>query len=970
MKSVHRARANIFDLQPLEVRRFLTTASVSSGLLTINGTAGGETITVNQFNSTSVSVTGVSGSFSRASFTRIFVNAGGGNDTILISGNLGSVQTTISGGNGNDFITGGGGPDRISGDAGFDTANYSGRTSAVKVDLDGNADDGGSGGGEGDNVITEEVIGGSGNDTFTGNSGANFLAGGAGGDTLTGGSGNDELVGSTGIDRHLGQSGDDAIYAKNSDRDTVNGGTNSDGTVDFDLAEVDGIDVPALTDGSRGPAALGVGSVEVGGNPAALDTTYGGNDTGTNAGPPAWNGINAATVDSLGRVVLVGYQFRDHNGDFSADFAVTRYNADGTWDEDFGEQFVDFGSGNGYSDDDIAYGVTTDADDNVVVVGSSRASTQFSFDQDVAVVRFAADGTFDTDFGFQRFDVTRSGDSLPGNVDDVAQDVVVQADGKIVVVGAYDIFGGDSDVLVLRLDETGGLDSGFGGEGTGMVTFDIDATYEQASSVALQTLAGDPAGTQRIVVGGTFGGDFLVARFSGDGTLDDTFATGGYLSFDVNEGSADVLNDIAVNALNEIVAVGQTYFPIGFATQPTPNFGARGVFAGIAADGSEFVTQFPSDTEVSYNAVAFDDAGNAVVAGSDGEDFLLTRYTAQFEQDGSFNDGELVFTDITPPDTTPQYRDVALGVAVVDGKIVVGGYSAADVEGPVLTSVARYGSAGFEVEGFLDFDDVQDDRGGNRSAAATFYLKSTHLDDGGNAFVELTNNNDVVTLTLVQDEDGNDQVSLTYGDLVLYYDTTTTSITIDGKNGHDVIVADDDVPIRLFIFGGNGNDQLAGGGANDRINGGAGNDTVGGNDGHDVIVADSGLDTVSGNAGNDILIGGSASDSLNGGADEDILIGGTTAYDNNSAALESLSAEWRRDDITNAERITHLRNGGGLNGTNRLRVSGGATVFDDNAGDRYTGGVDRDWFFRKNTGGANTRDQILDNVTGEEVDNF
>ena len=44
--------------------------------------------------------------------------------------------------------------------------------------------------------------------------------------------------------------------------------------------------------------------------------------------------------------------------------------------------------------------------------------------------------------------------------------------------------------------------------------------------------------------------------------------------------------------------------------------------------------------------------------------------------------------------------------------------------------------------------------GGNRSAAATFYLKSTHLDDGGNAFVDLTNNNDLLTLKLAKDKTG------------------------------------------------------------------------------------------------------------------------------------------------------------------------------------------------------------------------
>ena len=150
---------------------------------------------------------------------------------------------------------------------------------------------------------------------------------------------------------------------------------------------------------------------------------------------------------------------------------------------------------------------------------------------------------------------------------------------------------------------------------------------------------------------------------------------------------------------------------------------------------------------------------------------------------------------------------------------------------------------------------------------------------------------------------------------MLYYDTDTTSITIDGRNGSDVILADNNVPIPLFIFGGNGTDQITGGGAGDVIVGGQGGDTVGGND------------------GNDILIGGASSDAQTGGNGEDIFVGGTTRYDDNLGALRALSAEWTSGE-SNANRVSHLStpNSGGLNGAFVLRVGAGATVFDDSAG--------------------------------------
>ena len=64
------------------------------------------------------------------------------------------------------------------------------------------------------NVIIENAIGGSGNDTLVGNVSDNILNGGAGNDTLMGGAGNDTLIGGAGNDRLDGGAGlDVASYA-------------------------------------------------------------------------------------------------------------------------------------------------------------------------------------------------------------------------------------------------------------------------------------------------------------------------------------------------------------------------------------------------------------------------------------------------------------------------------------------------------------------------------------------------------------------------------------------------------------------------------------------------------------------------------------------------------------------------------------------------------------------------------------
>src|SRR5687768_15262580 len=264
---------NIFELESLEVRRFLTTASVAAdNTLSILGTAANDVITVNRNTAGRLTVSGVATQFNIGSgagqVNKILIQASGGSDTILLTNNVrfpsnnagipstlagnagndtingGPGNDLLSGGDGNDMMDGVGGNDVFVGGANFDTANYSTRTLAIHVTMGAGVNDG-QPGAETDDVTSsvEEVIGGAGNDTIVGSALADFVGAGGGNDSMTGGDGGDKLTGSTGQDKFFGQNGNDFLVAQNSDQDTVNGGTNTDGTVDSDLASIDPIDV-------------------------------------------------------------------------------------------------------------------------------------------------------------------------------------------------------------------------------------------------------------------------------------------------------------------------------------------------------------------------------------------------------------------------------------------------------------------------------------------------------------------------------------------------------------------------------------------------------------------------------------------------------------------------------------------------------------------------------------------------------
>jgi Ca2+-binding RTX toxin-like protein len=137
---------------------------------------------------------------------------------------------------GNDTLRGGAGNDSLDGGTGNDTADFSDKTTAVVLTLNGATNATATiGGVELDTIINiENITGGSAADTLTGDAFANLLIGNGGNDTLTGGDGIDTLTGGIGNDSLDGGTGTDT--ADFSDMTTavvltLNGSTNATATI-------------------------------------------------------------------------------------------------------------------------------------------------------------------------------------------------------------------------------------------------------------------------------------------------------------------------------------------------------------------------------------------------------------------------------------------------------------------------------------------------------------------------------------------------------------------------------------------------------------------------------------------------------------------------------------------------------------------------------------------------------------------
>ncbi|MDX0605063.1 calcium-binding protein [Sinorhizobium medicae] len=157
-------------------------------------------------------------------------NAFGGKGNDTLTGD--DFANTLNGNDGKDLLTGGGGADILDGGAASDTASYRDKTASVSVTLDGATYTTVTVGGVAEDTIgnVENVWGGTGNDSLSGDANANLLSGGGGSDILFGGAGADIFqfdfaLGSTNVDTVLDFTAGDRLFLSKSIFTTLSGGT-------------------------------------------------------------------------------------------------------------------------------------------------------------------------------------------------------------------------------------------------------------------------------------------------------------------------------------------------------------------------------------------------------------------------------------------------------------------------------------------------------------------------------------------------------------------------------------------------------------------------------------------------------------------------------------------------------------------------------------------------------------------------
>ena len=332
----------------------------------------------------------------------------------------------------------------------------------------------------------------------------------------------------------------------------------------------------------------------------ALDPAFDGDGkVRTEFASSSYEYAQSVAIQSDGKILVAGSTYIVGSGTGS-DFALVRYNLDGSLDSSFdgdGKLTTDFASGV-----DSGVSVAVQSDGKIVVAGYSRPSPH-----DFAVARYNQDGSLDASFDGDGKVVT----PISTGSNDFASKVAVQPDGKIVVggqiaIGAPVMFSAG----LVRYMPDGSLDGSFDGDGKVVVTTPIDSILD----LALQ-----PDG--KIV---TAGGAFGVTRFNADGSVDNTFVGGGNSRFPAPFA-------LAIQRDGRIVAAGPTGCPASdFAVT---RFNANGGLDSSFGSGGTVTTDLAAMDIPQDVALAPD--GKIVVAGFSGpaggagpDDFAVVRYLA------------------------------------------------------------------------------------------------------------------------------------------------------------------------------------------------------------------------------------------------------------------------------------------------------------------------------------------------------
>ncbi|MDW8425921.1 MAG: delta-60 repeat domain-containing protein [Meiothermus sp.] len=389
-----------------------------------------------------------------------------------------------------------------------------------------------------------------------------------------------------------------------------------------------------------------------------LDASFGtGGKVTTNIFGSSFDQAHALILQPDGKLVAAG---TSENTAGNSDFALVRYNPDGTLDPSFGSGGkVTTAVGSSF---DQASALVLQPDGKLVAAGYIQNAAN---NVDFALVRYNPNGSLDPSFGTGGKVTTDLGSRF-----DEANALVLQPDGRLVAAGRSLGAAGDDDFALVRYNPNGSLDPSFGTGGK--VTTAVGSSSDEAYALVLQ-----PDG--KLVAAGmslntAIDSDFALVRYNPDGTLDTSFGTGGKVRTSLNF-ALNLPNALVLQPDGKLVAAGRIAGFAGNFDFALVRYNPDGSLDNSFGTGGKVTTAVSSSDDITYALVLQPDgklvaAGRSLVAAGSNLGFALVRYNPNGSLDPSFGTGGKVTTDLGL-----DFDEAFALVLQSDGKLVAAGYS-------------------------------------------------------------------------------------------------------------------------------------------------------------------------------------------------------------------------------------------------------------------------------------------------------
>jgi uncharacterized delta-60 repeat protein len=407
----------------------------------------------------------------------------------------------------------------------------------------------------------------------------------------------------------------------------------------------------------------------------SLDRTFGVNGRVITDIGGAEQGIGALVVQKDGKIIAAGSSGRD--------FALVRYLPSGQLDKTFGRNGIEAVPFSGQAK--IA-AIALQSNGKIDVAGSAMNTIG---QQRFALAQFTTSGRLDPTFGTHGITVT----NFPGT-GGMADAMVIQPNGGLVVAGGSDVGNETFDYTLARYTPVGKLDPAFGKRG-----IVVDTSIDHGSDFGEASFTGLALKSNGQIIADGSDGSIVVARFQSNGTIDHSFGVRGVASVSGNSGPLLQAASVLVQKSGDIVVVGTELIESMFFE---PSFFFLSRFTPSGAIDNSFGVHGIQEAAMSANSCAFAavlQPNDRIIVGGDSDpnneltDFTLARYTLSGQPDGSFGFGGVV--------QQPNGLNSPIAATLIqsDGKIIAAGtefgFSGGPTGlGPTAAALVRYNPDG------------------------------------------------------------------------------------------------------------------------------------------------------------------------------------------------------------------------------------------------------------------------------------